>query len=210
MLYSSSQDESGPTLWSHPQCPVGRGHCRTLPFSRRSTRAHRTKFAGWRGAWGRGVGGAEFIINCTLDSFSHPLQLLSPTHIQVSGLHLRGSGEAPGRLGQPLCKAYNCKHPASASQTGLQTAVIQIRAEPGQGMSEEKLVSAELSPAVPKPRALIVTLHLECSLSLPHPSDFFKNIYCVEIPSTTSLPDLLRPQLPWDFSDISWARQPIL
>lgn len=136
-----------------------------MPFSRCSARAHRTKVAGWRGARG-------FITNCSVDSFSHPRQLSSPTHIQVSGLHLPGSGEAPGRLGQPLCQAHNRKHPAAASQTGLQAAVTQTRDSKHEmsqarvrARSSSTLLSSPLPSPNPKPSDLTVTLHLECSLS---------------------------------------------
>lgn len=48
------------------------------------------------------------------------------------------------------------------------------------------------------------------SFPAPSPSDLFQNTYYIEIPFTTLLQGLLQPQLPWDFSNISWARQTIL
>lgn len=72
-----NQHENGPTLWPHPK--AGRGHlC--------STCAYWTELAWW-------LRTRAFILNCTW-IIPTPTAVLAPTHIQVSGLHSRGSEEA--------------------------------------------------------------------------------------------------------------------
>ena len=65
-------------------------------------------------------------------------------------------------------------------------------------------------PLVPTSRPPTEQASCHHSFAAPSPSDLLKSAYYVEIPFTTSLLDLLQPQLPWYFSSISWARQTIL
>lgn len=83
-VQENNQHESGPTLWPPPK--AGRGRCTTWPFSTCSPCAYWTELAWW-------LRTRAFILNCTW-IIPTPTAALAPTHIQVSGLHSRGSREA--------------------------------------------------------------------------------------------------------------------